>query len=106
MVRQGQHQLGAGDTGHAAGVAGHGSSVAAHPDNTPVERERPEDWGWHHEWRRSTPVIGWVMTISMVLLVFGNHQGMVETWWLLVIAAAMAALLIRDRIKRKNAWRA
>ncbi len=78
---------------------------AGHPAVT-EEDERPEDWGWHHEWRRSTPVIGWVMTISMVLLVFGNHQGMVETWWLLVIAAAMAALLIRDRIKRKNAWRA
>jgi len=70
------------------------------------ERERPEDWGWHHEWRRSAPVIGWVMTISMALLVFGNHQGNTETWWLLGLAAAMAALLVRDRIKRKNAWRA
>lgn len=71
-----------------------------------VEHERPEDWGWHHEWRRSTAVIGWVMTISMALLVFGNHEGNIERWWVLALAAVMAALLIRDRIKRKNAWRA
>jgi len=75
-------------------------------DGNAAEHERPEDWGWHHEWRRSAPVIGWVMTISMALLVFGNHQGNTETWWLLGLAAAMAALLVRDRIKRKNAWRA
>ncbi len=69
------------------------------------EQERPEDWGWHHEWRRSTPVIGWVMTIAMVLLVFGNHEGNVEVWYLLGVAAIMAAMLIRGMIRRKNAWR-
>lgn len=71
-----------------------------------VDHERPEDWGWHHEWRRSTPVIGWVMTISILLLIFGNHRGNVENYWLLAVAAFMAFLLIRDRIRRRNAWRA
>jgi hypothetical protein len=83
------------DTAHQ-----HGSSPV------PVEHERPEDWGWHHEWRRSTPVIGWLMTISILLLIMGNHVGNVENYWLIGTAAFMAVLLVRDRIRRKNAWRA
>lgn len=86
--------------------AAHATALVAHESPGAVEHERPEDWGWHHEWRRSAPVIGWIMTISMVLLVFGNHRGNVETLWLLGLAALMATMLIRDRIKRKNAWRA
>lgn len=69
------------------------------------EHERPEDWGWHHEWR-SAPIVGWSMTVVMVLLVFGNHQGHVEDLWLLGLAAGMATLLIRDRVRRRKAWRA
>ncbi len=85
--------------------ARHAVDHAGHDDAAVVEHERPEDWGWHHEWRRSTSVIGWMMTIAMALLVFGNHRGNVERWWLLGVAAVMAALLIRDRVRRKNAWR-
>lgn len=75
-------------------------------DGDAVPHERPEDWGWHHEWRRSGPVIGWFMTIALALLVFGNHRGNVERYWVLGLALVMAAMLVRDRIKRKNAWRA
>lgn len=88
-------------------VVGHdGNPAVGHDGNPVVEHERPEDWGWHHEWRRSAPVVGWLMTISMALLVFGNHRGRIEEWWLLGLAAIMAAMLIRGRINRKNAWRA
>lgn len=89
-------------------VSPHGATAPHPPGGSlePVAHERPEDWGWHHEWRRSTPVLGWLMTIAMVLLVFGNHTGNIENYWLLVLAALMALLLVRDRIKRKNAWRA
>ena len=85
----------------ASGHEATSREVAAHP----VEHERPEDWGWHHEWRRSAPVIGWVMTIVMALMVFGNDRGDSSTVWLLGIAAVMAFMLIRDRIRRKNSWR-
>jgi len=36
----------------------------------------------------------------------GNHVGNVENYWLIGTAAFMAVLLVRDRIRRKNAWRA
>ena len=90
----------------APGHEGHGVHLPAQDTRHPIERERPEDWGWHHEWKRSTPIIGWVMTIAMVLLVFGNHQGNIENLWLLGLAALMAFALIRMHINRRNAWRA
>lgn len=71
----------------------------------PIEHERPEDWGWHHEWRRIAPLVGWAMTIVMVLLIFGNHRGNIENYWLIGLAAVMAAVLIREQIKRRNSWR-
>ncbi len=86
------------DTRHAGDDTG-----PARPSD--VAPEQPEDWGWHHEWRRSTPIIGWVATVSLLLMIFGNHIGHVEDLWLIGVAAVMALLLIRGRLKRRNAWR-
>lgn len=72
----------------------------------PVEHERPEDWGWHHEWRLAAPAVGWIATIALLLLIFGNHTGNVENYFLIGVAAFMALLLVLDRVRRKNAWRA
>lgn len=80
----------------------HGTTeVAAHGTH-----ETPEDWGWHHEFKHATPALGWLMTVAMLLFLIGNHEGRVEDLYLLGFAAIMIFLLIRDRIKRKNAWRA
>lgn len=86
------------DTRHAGDDTGH-----AHASDVP--HEHPEDWGWHHEWRRSTPVIGWLAVVSLLLMIVGNHRGHIEDLWLIGVAAAMALLLIRDRLRRRNAWR-
>lgn len=83
----------------------HGTEVATTPGGAPVEHERPEDWGWHHEFKGSAYLVGWAMTIALLLLTIGNHPGHIEDLYLVGIALTMAFLLIRGRRKSKNAWR-
>lgn len=78
------------------GALAHGESASP---------ERPEDWGWHHQWRRTTPVVGWLAVIALLLMTFGNHVGNVENLYLVGGAAFMALLLVRSQIARRNAWR-
>ena len=68
--------------------------------------ERPEDWGWHQEFTVVPRVLGWLAVVSLVLMVlFGNHTGQVEDIWVIGTAAVIAGLLVRDAIRRRNAWR-
>jgi hypothetical protein len=72
----------------------------------PITHERPEEWGWHHsmgKWGRRLTIIPILFTLAFL---FGNHRGKVEDIWLIAIAALMVLLLIYDRFRRKNAWRA
>jgi hypothetical protein len=72
----------------------------------PITHERPEEWGWHHsmgKWGRRLTIIPILFTLAFL---FGNHRGKVEDIWLIAIAGLMVLLLIYDRFRRKNAWRA
>jgi Protein of unknown function (DUF2631) len=72
----------------------------------PITHERPEEWGWHHEmgkWGRRLTIIPILFTLAYL---YGNHRGRVEDVWIIAIAALMVLLLIYDRFRRKNAWRA
>src|SRR3954467_15341219 len=71
----------------------------------PVEHERPEEWGWHGEmgkWGRRLAVIP---IAFLVLMIFGNHRGKLEDFWLLGIAFFMVGPPGGDPRRRKNAWR-
>ena len=83
---------------------GHGAEVAT--TEHVVEHERPEDWGWHGEmgkWGRRLAIIPILFILAYL---FGNHRGRVEDIWLIAIAALMILVLVYDRYRRKNAWRA
>lgn len=82
----------------------HGAGGQEHAHDA-VEHERPEDWGWHHDWRRSSQVVGWVMVVALLLLLIGHSPSWTEALWLIGLAAIMAGMLIRVRINQKNAWR-
>ena len=74
-------------------------------DAHPVERERPEEWGWHGEtgkWGRVGAVIA---TLFMLAFLFGNHEGRVEDIWVVAVAALMVLILLLDWRRRRNAWR-
>ncbi|MCV2488982.1 DUF2631 domain-containing protein [Geodermatophilus sp. YIM 151500] len=71
----------------------------------PVEHERPEDWGWHGEtgaWGRRG---AWLVVLLILAFLIGNHEGRVEDLWILGTAALLAAVLVWDVFRRKNAWR-
>jgi hypothetical protein len=72
---------------------------------TPVEHERPEDWGWHGEAGKTGRILGGLMIIALLVMLFGNHQGRIEDLWLVGAALALLGSLIWDSRRRKNAWR-
>jgi len=67
--------------------------------------ERPEDWGWHQEFKVVPRILGWLAVISLLLMLVGNHTGRVENLWVIGTAAVIAAYLVRDAVRRRNAWR-
>jgi hypothetical protein len=72
---------------------------------SPIEHERPEDWGWHGEtgtWGRRLAVLPMIFLVAML---WGNHRGRVEDVWLIGFAVAILVVLIWDARRRKNAWR-
>ena len=74
--------------------------------STPVEHERPEDWGWHGEAGKIGRVLGWLMAVFLLVLLVGNHEGRIEDLWLVGASLLLIGTLLWDVRRRKNAWRA
>jgi Protein of unknown function (DUF2631) len=72
---------------------------AHHPD------EHPDDWGWHGEWGRAARVGGWVVAIILLVMITTTHYNATGTVSLIIFAAALVAMLLWDRQRRKNSWR-
>jgi Protein of unknown function (DUF2631) len=79
----------------------------AHYDAAESLHDRPEDWGWHGETGKWGRAGAWFATIFLVLFMFGNEPligpGHVAV---LIFAGLMVIILLWDRQRRKNAWRA
>ncbi|HEY2203212.1 MAG TPA: DUF2631 domain-containing protein [Pseudonocardia sp.] len=91
-------------------MAGTGQDVAKRNGHVPATTVDPEDepsaaWGWHGGFPRGMVIAGWVSTIFILLMLFGNHQGRVEDVWLIGTALVMAAGLIRHQMKARRSWR-
>jgi hypothetical protein len=71
----------------------------------PVEHEEPADWGWHGETGKWGRRGGWLMVIIILAYLVGNHEGRIEDIWVVASAVLLAVILIRDSLRRKNAWR-
>jgi hypothetical protein len=84
----------------------HGHAPAdAHADH--AEHERPEDWGWHGETGKWGRAGAWFATIFLVLYMVGNEP-LIGPGHVAVIgfAVVLVLILLWDRHRRKNAWRA
>ena len=69
------------------------------------EHERPEDWGWHHEFRTGRQIAGWLTVVALGLMLTATHYNEAGQ---LAIALTMLALiggLIWDRQRRRTQWR-
>ena len=76
------------------------------PDSSPIEHERPEEWGWHGETGKWGRIGGVIATLFMLAYLYGNHEGRIEDIWVVAIAALMVLILLLDWRRRRNAWRA
>ncbi|MET3803488.1 hypothetical protein ABIB25_000472 [Nakamurella sp. UYEF19] len=81
--------------------AHHGAIVSYNPDAP------SEEWGWHGHWGDFAPrgkaIFLWVGVAAMLLMaVFGNHVSHVEDYFLVIIAALMAAWIVRSTRQRKR----
>ena len=81
---------------------------SSHPDATteePHRHERPADWGWNGAWGKWARIGGWISVIVLVLLNVTTYYNTAQAPWLYGTVAVIVFLLIRDRYRRRNAWR-
>ena len=81
------------------------SPGVSEPTGTRHRHERPEDWGWHGAFGKWSRIGAWVSVILLIALNFTWHYNQSADPWLFGTAAALVLILIRDRYRRKNAWR-
>ncbi|MHA6800821.1 DUF2631 domain-containing protein [Bounagaea algeriensis] len=70
------------------------------------------EWGWHGGFPKGTQIAGWFCTAAMLLMLIGNHQGVLMTgqmkvaeYFLIIIAAFMVLGLLVDLRRKKKSWR-
>ena len=84
-------------------------STDAHPTDAghqqPHRHERPEDWGWHGAFGVWARIGGWLSVLILLSMNFTWHYNQSADPWIYGLAALLVFLLIRDRYRRKNAWR-
>ena len=83
--------------------ASHGGPAAEHGEAR--RHEQPEDWGWHAAWGRWARIGGWVSVISLLVLNTSWHYNQSADPWILGFVLLLVGMLLRDRYRRKNAWR-
>ncbi len=79
------------------------SAPDVHDDSDAVDR--PEDWGWHGEFGKTTAFLGWFTAIVLVLMMTSTHYNGQGTLFLGLSAAVIVAGLLYERRRRRNAWR-
>lgn len=97
-----------GDTAHggASRATPAGPAASAGPAaGQPRRHEQPGDWGWHGSWGRWSRIGAWVSAIILIVVNFTWHYNQSADPWLYGSAAALILILLRDRYRRKNAWR-
>ena len=72
---------------------------------TPIEHERPEDWGWHHAMGRKMRALIILPVIFTIAMLWGNHRGKVEDVYLIGFAVIMVVVVLWDVRRRRTEWR-
>jgi len=76
-----------------------------HRQQQPHRHEQPSDWGWTGAWGKWARIGGWVSVVILVLVNFTWHYNDSADPWIYGSAAVLVLILLRDRYRRKNAWR-
>lgn len=73
--------------------------VASHVDTAEVPSAA---WGWSGEAPKFFRFLGWFFAAFLLLMMIGNHNGLVEDLWLIGLASLMVIWLVRDIIVRRK----
>ena len=69
------------------------------------EHERPEDWGWHHEFVTGRQVGGWVTFLILGLLLTTTHYNATGDVALISMMLVLLVGLVWDIRRRRTQWR-
>lgn len=68
-----------------------------------VDADEPSaEWGWHGSFPVGSRIAGWITVVGLFAMAFFDHEGLSETWWLLVLASVVTVLLIRNEFKHRR----
>lgn len=67
--------------------------------------EPSAEWGWHGESPKFIHITGWLIAITLLAMIIGNHHGQVENIYLVLTAASIIGFLVWDVRRRKTSWR-
>ena len=62
-------------------------------------------WGWHGTFPNGTRILLAVSAVLCFLMVYGNHEGLTEDFWLIGIGVGLLALLGAMQVRKRTAWR-
>ena len=82
----------------------HGNQLTDGSDDH-SEHERPEDWGWHHEFGKGRQIMGWFSVLVLALYLTTTHYNLAGSLAIVLVMAGIAGGLIWDRQRRKTHWR-
>ena len=68
-------------------------------------QEHPSDWGWHAEFGRAARLAGWVVAVSLLLMLTTTHYNGAGAVALIASTAALIISLVWDINRRRNSWR-
>jgi hypothetical protein len=86
-------------------VAAENALHSSDSSDTHGGHERPEDWGWHHEFATGRQVAGWITFVVLALMLTSTHYNLAGIVGMLLVMAGIAGGLIWDRQRRRTQWR-
>ncbi len=69
------------------------------------EDEPGQEWGWHGSFPRGVAVAGVLSIITLVAIMIGPYQSRTQDLWIIGIVLVVVFGLVRQIIRRRNAWR-
>ena len=69
------------------------------------EHERPEDWGWHHEFATGRQVGGWLTFLILLALLTTTHYNGAGAVAIISFMVVLLIGLVWDIRRRRTQWR-
>lgn len=74
-------------------------------DGSGHPHERPEQWGWHHEFGKARQIMGWFSVIVLVLMITTTHYNLAGYVGIGIVVVALIGGLLFDRHRTRRQWR-